>query len=150
VSFVILTAYAPPAESPASGNAGPASFPLLFSVAQVPASGSAGPASFPLLFNLATAVIPDPDPDPGPDLDSIDWRDHSPDLLLFWEDEDADGVIIEAVSPRDTLAFVDHGSATTLLLARPVPTALEWVDHPSLTYPSDSRFPSENTYPSNN
>jgi hypothetical protein len=133
VSFVILTAYAPPAESPASGNAGPASFPLLFSVAQGPASGSAGPASFPLLFNVFTEVAPDPDPDPDPEPDFVvDWRDHSPDLLLVWGRAFQDGLVLEAVE-GDTLVLVDHAPAA-LMFAEPSLTALEWVDHVPTTF----------------
>jgi hypothetical protein len=149
VSFVILGAYAPPGE-PAEGDAGAASLPLLFVVAQAAATGDAGPASFPLLFNLASPIVVEPPPDPEPDpLFSVDWRDHSPDLLLFLEAAAADGFILEAVPDGDVLVLVDH-APTTLLFAEPSLAALEWVDHPSLTYPSDSRFPSENTYPSNN
>jgi hypothetical protein len=136
VSFVILGAYAPPGD-PATGDAGAASLPLLFVVAQAAATGDAGPASFPLLFNLASPVVIDPPPDPEPDplASVVDWRDHSPDLLLTWGDATGDGFILEAVPDGDVLVLVDHNPAT-LLFAEPSLAALEWVDHvPTTTDP---------------
>jgi hypothetical protein len=138
VSFVILTAYAPPQE-PASGDAGAAGLPLLFVVAQVPASGSAGPASFPLLFNLATPIIPDPDPEPepNPEVDPLDWRDHSPDLLLAISDADADGLIFEEPGTEEgeeepeeaeELVLATHSPAT-LVFAETSLAALSFTDH---------------------
>jgi hypothetical protein len=127
LSFVILGAYAPPG-SPATGDAGAASLPLLFVLAAVPASGDAGPASLPLIFSVASPVVVDPpDPEPTPDEDVVDWRDHSPDLLLAWGDATADTFVFDDVS-GDTLVLVDH-APTTLLLAEPSLTTLEWADH---------------------
>jgi hypothetical protein len=126
VSFVILGAYAPPSGA-ATGDAGPASFPLLFNLAQAAATGDAGPASFPLLFNLATPVVIDPDPDPDPDV-VVDWRDHSPDLLLVLEPEGADGFILEELAV-DALVFAGHTPAVVALNEEPSIASLDFTDH---------------------
>jgi hypothetical protein len=126
VSFVILGAYAPPL-APATGNAGPASLPLLLAVAVPAAQGPAGAASFPLLFNLATPVVIDPDPDPDPDV-VVDWRDHSPDLLLVLEPEGADGFILEELAV-DALVFAGHTPAVVALNEEPPIASLDFTDH---------------------
>jgi hypothetical protein len=133
VSFVILGAYAP-AYDPETGDAGAASLPLLLVVATPAASGSAGAASLPLLFSLAVPV--EPEPDPTPDVDAVDWRDHSPDLLLTWGDADPDGFILEVPAADDALSWVDH-DPTLLVFAEPSLTAVDWIDHVPTTAESD-------------
>jgi hypothetical protein len=121
VSFVVIGAFAPDSVAE-TGPAGPASLPLLFSV--VPVVVIAGPASLPILFTSGQGVeVPiEPVPDPV-----LAFGDHSPDLLLFWEDHPFEGS--EWIDhTADELVFADV-SDSDISLTDHTGVALVFTDH---------------------